>query len=64
VSFAAARTSEGTEYTIASRDDGWTLLLAPGDTTGARYYLNGKPVVPDASGIRMTGRRNRVLVVR
>jgi hypothetical protein len=52
------------EYTIESRDSGWTFELQPPDSAGARYYLNGRPVSPGPAGIRMTGSRNRVLVVR
>ena len=64
MSFAAARTGKGLEYTIESRDSAWTLVLRAEAAAGARYYLNGRPVVPGASGIRMTGSRNHVLVVR
>ena len=62
VSFSGARTGKGVEYTFQSRDGGWTFVLKTEDSPGARYYLNGKPIVPPSSGIRMTGRRNRVLV--
>ncbi|MGH7581047.1 MAG: trehalase family glycosidase [Gemmatimonadales bacterium] len=61
VSLHRARTDRGIEYTIESRDSTWTLVLKPEDSP-ARYYLNGEPV-PSAV-IRMTGRRNHVLVVR
>ena len=64
VSFAGARTAEGMEYTVESRDGGWTLLLQAADSAGARYYLNGRPVSPGPAGIRMTGKRNQVLVAR
>jgi hypothetical protein len=64
VSLAAARTGKGLEYTIESRDNAWTLVLRPAASASARYYLNGKPVVPSASGIRMTGARNHILVAR
>lgn len=62
ISFAARRTAKGTEYTIDARNGEWTFVLA-GGAPGATYYLNGRPVVPSSSGIRMTGTRNRVLVV-
>jgi hypothetical protein len=52
------------EYTIESRDSGWTFELQAEGSPGARYYLNGRPVSPGPAGIRMTGSRNRVLVVR
>ncbi|HEU4525884.1 MAG TPA: hypothetical protein VFR62_12735 [Gemmatimonadales bacterium] len=63
VSLAGARTSKGLEYTFESTDDTWTFVLEADESTGARYYLNDRPVVPGESGIRMTGRRNHVLVV-
>jgi glycogen debranching enzyme len=64
VSLAAARTGKGVEYTIESRDSAWTLVLRPAESAGARYYLNGRPVFPSPSGIRMTGARNHVVVAR
>jgi glycogen debranching enzyme len=64
ISFAARRTAKGTEYTIEARDGGWTFVLAGDEAAGATYYLNGRSVVPSSSEIRMTGTRNRVLVVR
>ena len=64
VSFAGARTSKGMEYTLESRDSTWTSVLRVEDAAGASYYLNGRRVAPAASGIRMTGSRNQVLVVR
>jgi glycogen debranching enzyme len=62
VSFAAARTGKGVEYTFTSRDGGWTFMLRTEDSPGARHYLNGRRIVPSDSGIRMTGRRNQVVV--
>ena len=62
VSVAAARTARGLEYTFTSRDPGWTFVLSVEE--GARYSLNGDPVTPSTSGIRMTGTRNHVLVTR
>jgi glycogen debranching enzyme len=64
VSLAASRTGKGLEYTFQSKEGDWTLFLRSGDSPGARYYLNGRPVVPGASGIQMTGVRNQVLAVR
>ena len=64
IAFSAKRTAKGIEYTVESRMAGWTLLLAEDGAPAASYYLNGKPVVPTPSGVRMTGPRNRVLVVR
>lgn len=64
VSFSRARTTRGIEYDVAARDDGWTFVLKGPAVSGARYYLNGRPVPADSSGIRMSGRKNRVLVVQ
>jgi glycogen debranching enzyme len=63
ISFAARREAKGIEYTFDSKDASWTLVLQD-STPGATYHLNGKPVAASGEGIRMTGRRNRVLVVR
>jgi hypothetical protein len=64
VSFVGARTGKGLEYTIESRDSAWTLVLRADAAPGARYYLNGRPVVPGPSGIRMSGSRNHLLIIR
>jgi len=64
VSFAGARTPKGMEYTIESRDSGWTFELQPADSAGAGYYLNGRPIAPSPTGIPMTGKRNQVLIAR
>jgi glycogen debranching enzyme len=64
ITFAARRTAKGVEYTVESSDAGWTFLLAEEGAPGAAYYLNGKRVAPSSLGVRMTGARNVVLVVR
>jgi hypothetical protein len=64
ISLSRARTDRGIEYTIGSKDDGWRFVLRGKAIAGAQHYLNGKPVVLRASGIRMVGRNNRVLVVQ
>src|SRR5262245_24155129 len=43
LSFSRQRTSEGVEYRVDAREDGWTFVLRPGALPGARYYVNGKP---------------------
>jgi hypothetical protein len=63
ISFSRTRTSRGIAYDIEARDDGWSFVLEGDTGPGAKYYLNGRPVPIDSSGIRMSGRRNRVLVV-
>ena len=42
---------------------GWTLVLKLKQVSGAKYYLNGKPMAHTASGIRMSGRKNELLVI-
>lgn len=65
VSFSRARTARGIEYTVAAKDDGWTFVFESPEPAGARYYVNGRPVRYDAaSGLRLSGRSNVVLVVR
>jgi hypothetical protein len=64
LSFSGVRTAKGVEYSFESRDGGWTFVLRTEDPVGARYYLNGRRIVSPSSGIRMTGGKNRVLVVR
>ena len=62
ISFSRARTAAGVVYDIEAREDGWGFVLRANAARGARYFLNGQPVSPAASGIRMTGRKNRVLI--
>jgi hypothetical protein len=64
VSFSRARTVRGIEYGFKIRDDGWKFVLKGKGVPGTRYYLNGRPVSVDSSGIRMSGRKNHVLVVQ
>jgi glycogen debranching enzyme len=64
ISFSRARTSKGIEYDFDVKDAGWHFILRDEGVPGTRYYLNGRPVSVDSSGIRMSGRKNRVLVVR
>ena len=61
ISFAARRTAKGIEYTMKSKDDGWTLVLEDEEAPKAAYYLNGKRVEAPGAGVRMTGVKNRVL---
>lgn len=64
IAFSRRRTAAGIVYDIEARDDGWTFVLKGDAAPGARYYLNGRLVPLDSNGLRMSGRRNRVLVVR
>jgi glycogen debranching enzyme len=63
ISFSRARSGRGIEYRIDGRESGWTFILRGEAPAGARYYVNGRPAAPTGSGIRLTGRRNVVLVV-
>jgi glycogen debranching enzyme len=62
ISFSRAKTGEGIQYTIEAKQSGWSFVLKGNPLPGAKYYVNGSPV-PFTSGIRMSGRRNHVLVV-
>jgi hypothetical protein len=62
VSFSRSKTDRGIEYEVKAEDDGWTFVLKAKEESGAKYYLNGKPVSFTSSGIRMSGRTNTVLV--
>ena len=63
VSFSRAKTGRGVEYTLDAADGGWSFVLKVKDSPGAKYYLNGRPVSFSSSGIRMSGRKNTLLVV-
>jgi glycogen debranching enzyme len=64
VSFSRARTGSGIEYRLQSKENGWNLILKGADRPGAKYYLNGRPVPFTSSGIRMSGRKNHLLVTQ
>ena len=64
ISFSRTRTGRGIEYRIDGTESGWTFVLRGKAVSGARYYVNGKPASSTSSGLRMTGRTNRVLVVQ
>jgi glycogen debranching enzyme len=64
VSFSRARTARGIEYGIEATEAGWSFVLKGQALPGARYYLNGASVSFTSSGIRMSGRKNRVLVAQ
>jgi glycogen debranching enzyme len=62
ISFSRARTARGIEYTIEAKEDGWRFVLKGKALPGAGYLLNGRPVALTPSGIRMDGRKNRVVI--
>jgi len=64
IAFSRRKTGRGIEYRIDAREDGWTFLLRGERVPGAKYYVNGKPAPFTSDGLRMSGRSNRVLVVR
>jgi glycogen debranching enzyme len=63
VSFSRARTAEGIQYDIEAKENGWSFVLRGKDLPGSRYFLNGRPAASTSSGIRMSGRKNRVLAI-
>ncbi len=62
ISFSRTRNGEGVIYDIYAKEDGWTFVLREKASPDARYFLNGRPTNPSSSGIRMEGRKNRVLI--
>jgi glycogen debranching enzyme len=64
ISFSRTETGRGVEYVIEGRQSGWSFVLKGNPQPGAKYYLNNNPVSSTSSGIRMTGRRNQILVVQ
>jgi hypothetical protein len=64
VAFSRAHTRRGIEYGFESRNSGWHFVFKAKGLPGARYYLNGRAVHVDSSGIRMSGRKNHLLVVQ
>lgn len=61
VSFARKRIREGVVYDIDAKENGWSFLLKAPAVPNSRYFLNGQPV-DASSGIRMEGKKNRVLI--
>ena len=45
ISFSRQKTGEGIEYRVEARENGWTFVLRQEALPGARYYVNGRPVV-------------------
>jgi glycogen debranching enzyme len=63
ISFSRMKIGTRIEYGIRAKTAGWNFVLKGIEAPGARYYLNGRPVSFTASGIRMSGKKNLVLVV-
>jgi hypothetical protein len=64
IAFSRAKTASGIEYRVGATEAGWTFILKAPEVAGASYYLNGRAVPFSASGIRMSGRKNLLLVTR
>jgi len=62
ISFSLSRAGDAVTYDLQAKEDGWSFVLRPSGSPGAQYFLNDKATTPSAAGIRMTGRKNRVLV--
>jgi glycogen debranching enzyme len=62
ISLSRTRTERGVVYEIEARENGWRFVLREPGAPNARYFLNGRPTRPSASGISMTGKKNRVLI--
>jgi len=64
VSLSRAKTGKGIEYQFGAKESGWTLVFRADAGPGAEHYLNGRRVSATSAGIRMSGTKNHVLVVR
>jgi glycogen debranching enzyme len=62
VSFSRTRTAKGVIYDVEAKENGWSFVLREPALPNSRYFLNGRPINPSSSGLRMEGRKNRVLV--
>jgi glycogen debranching enzyme len=62
VSFSRTRTGKGVLYDIQSQENGWSFVLKAPALPDSRYSLNGRPIPASSSGLRMEGRKNRVLI--
>ena len=63
VSFSRWKTSKGIEYSLTGEEQGWNMILKLKDSSGAKYYLNGKQVSLDELTIKMNEKNNKLLVV-
>jgi glycogen debranching enzyme len=63
ISFSRRKTDKGIEYTVNATESGWTYLLKGRALSGGKLYLNSRPIAGDSSGVRMSGKTNRLLVV-
>jgi hypothetical protein len=63
ISFRRRAVGQEIEYRIDSREKGWTFVLKGTAAPGARYSVNGQPASAPPTGIRLTGRSNRVRIL-
>ena len=63
ISFSRSKTGKGIEYILNSKDDGWNMILKLKDSSGAKYYLNGKAVPWNSTGFQMKGKSNKLLII-
>jgi glycogen debranching enzyme len=62
ISFSRTRTGKGVIYDIEAKENGWSFVLREKAPPNTKYFLNGRPTNPSSSGIRMDGKKNRVLI--
>jgi glycogen debranching enzyme len=62
VSLSRTKTAKGVIYDIEATQNGWSFVLKDPGLPNSRYFLNGQPTNSSSSGIRMRGRKNRVLI--
>jgi glycogen debranching enzyme len=62
VSFSRTKTGKGVIYDIDAKENGWSFVLKDPALPDSRYFLNGRPINSSSAGIRMEGRKNRVLI--
>ena len=63
VSFSRSRAGKRIVYDIDAKEKGWTFILREPALPKAKYFLNGNPIQPSSSGIRMHGTKNRVMIL-
>lgn len=63
IAFSRSRAGHRIVYDVDGKEKGWTFLLRAGASPHARYFLDGHPIPPSPSGIRMQGTKNRVVII-
>jgi glycogen debranching enzyme len=62
ISFSRTKTEKGASYDIEAKEPGWTFVLRTRASPAMKFFLNGEPTQASASGIRMSGTEDRVLI--